>query len=470
MTVKPDSARAVFDRLIRTDLPAHTPVLFDTACVLGGSIAGLLAARVLADHARRVVIIERDAVNADGRSRSGVPQDRQGHGLLPGGRTQLERWLPGFTREAQDLGSVLARPDQQAIYLGDQQQMQSRETTILTGTRPFLESRIGSRVLALPNVTTLSGQAAGLDFRDDAVRAVRHIADGIERALDVDFAVDAMGRSSKISDWVERGGYQRPQLQRLRTDINYATALFERQDDAAELSTACALARPGGPSAPDGISVAAAVAVEANQWMVMMMAYEPDRPPTSIEALRSTCAKLPMIFGHAVSGRVTRDIETYRQADSRRRDFTGLTRFPARLVSVGDAMASFNPVHGQGISSAALHASCLSDYLVSVPQVTRAATEFFDLQSVVTDAAWMMSAGDDAARLDAIRGVDVPEDVAVQRRALQQLLEATLVDQTVADAFGNVTSMLAHPSSLAEPALLERAAAANQLRATRSPQ
>lgn len=461
MTFKAASTRAVFDRLSRTDLPAHTPVLFETACVLGGSIAGLLAARVLADHAHTVLIIERDAVNTDGRSRSGVPQDRQGHALLPGGRAQLERWLPGFTRETQDLGGVLARPDQQAIYLGDQQQMQSRGITVLTGTRPFLESRIRSHVLALPNVSTLSGKATGLGFGDDAVRAVRYVADGKERSIDVDFAVDAMGRSSKLSDWVERGGYQRPQLQRLRTDINYATALFERQDDAGELAVACALARLAGPSAPDGISLAGAVAVEANQWMVSMMAYEPDRPPTSIEALRSTCANLPPVFGHAVSGRLTRDIETYRQADSRRRDFTGLTRFPARLVSVGDAVASFNPVYGQGISSAALHASCLSDYLVSAPQVTRAATEFFDLQSVVTDAAWMMSAGDDAARLDAINHVDVPEDVALQRRALQQLLKATLVDQTVAEAFTDVTSMLAHPSSLTDPALLELAEAAN---------
>jgi heterodisulfide reductase subunit A-like polyferredoxin len=66
MTLTADSARAVFDRLTRTDPPVHTTVLFDTACVLGGSIAGLLAARVLADHARTVLVIERDDVNTQG--------------------------------------------------------------------------------------------------------------------------------------------------------------------------------------------------------------------------------------------------------------------------------------------------------------------------------------------------------------------------------------------------------------------
>jgi hypothetical protein len=128
MTLTADSDRAVFDRLNRTDLPAHTPALFDTACVLGGSIAGLLAARVLADHARTVLIIERDIVDMQAISRAGVPHDRQGHLLLPGGRAQIERWLPGFTREVQDRGGVLAGPSKHAVYLGGQRQ--SHETAL----------------------------------------------------------------------------------------------------------------------------------------------------------------------------------------------------------------------------------------------------------------------------------------------------------------------------------------------------
>jgi heterodisulfide reductase subunit A-like polyferredoxin len=75
MTFTADSARAVFDRPTRTDPPVHT-VVFDTACVLGGSIAGLLAARVLADHARTVLVIERDDVNTQGNPRAGVPHDQ----------------------------------------------------------------------------------------------------------------------------------------------------------------------------------------------------------------------------------------------------------------------------------------------------------------------------------------------------------------------------------------------------------
>ena len=401
-------------------------------------------------------------MNVEGRPRAGVPQDRQGHGLLPGGLRQIERWLPGVTRQAQDLGGVLVGPDQQAVYLDGHQQARSRDARILLGSRPFLESRIRSRVLALPNVSTLSAQATGLEFRGDAVSAVRYVADGVEGVTSVDFVVDAMGRASRLSEWVEQAGYDRPRLQRLPVGINYATALFERSDTPDDLDLVCALAQFSPPSSPDGVAVGAAHAAEGDQWLVMLMAYGDNQSSRSIEAFRSTCATMPPIFGEAVSGAVTREILTYHQADSRRREFVGLSRFPARLVSVGDAAASFNPVYGQGISSAALHASCLSDYLVGDPALDMPAAEFFALQEVVVDAAWTVSAGGDAARSDALEGADVPEAVRRQRWAMDQVVRATLVDGTVADAFSRVAFMLAHPFTLGDPALVERAVAANR--------
>lgn len=454
--------RVAFDRLVRTQVPTHTPKSFHTVCVLGGSVAGLLAARVLADHAETVLIIERDDADADaqGPPRTGVPQDRQGHVLLPGGRTQIERWLPGFTYQSQDAGAVLVEVGDQAVHLDGRPRLPNRELPILSATRPFIEAAIRSRVLALPNVSALCARVTGLEFGDDAVRAVRYATDHGEQIVAAEFVVDAMGRASKASEWVERAGFQRPPLQRLRSDINYATALFERSEDAAEhpLTT---LALFTGPDAPDGVALGAALAAENNQWMVMLTAYEPGRPPASPEEFRATCTKLPPVFAHAARGPLTRGVQTYRQADSRRRDFTALQRFPARLVSVGDAVASFNPIHGQGMAAAALHANCLSHYLTGDPQLNQAATEFFNLQAIVTEAAWTLSTGPDAARLDALQGNKVPQDVAQHRWKLNQVLHATLHDQTIADTYTAVSFMVAHPSILTEPALLERAIKAN---------
>ncbi|WP_343984080.1 hypothetical protein [Kribbella koreensis] len=192
------------------------------------------------------------------------------------------------------------------------------------------------------------------------------------------------------------------------------------------------------------------------------MSYEHHSAAESIDSFRAACADLPPIFAKASSGSATSEAQTYHQADSRRRDFTGLANFPARLIAVGDAVASFNPIYGQGLSSAALHASCLSEYLNSNPDLTTQATSYFTSLQVVVDAAWTISAGGDAARQDLLTGAEVPEPVHHQRWAMNQILQATLKDRSIAEAFVAVTRMQAHPNTLQDPALLERAVALNR--------
>src|ERR1700742_2050401 len=102
-----ESAAGTFKRLAELEPPVRPAAVLTTACVLGGSIAGLLAARVLADHAQRVIVVERDVVNVEGHSRPGVPQDQQVHTLLPGGLNWLERWLPRFIPQVERGGGVL---------------------------------------------------------------------------------------------------------------------------------------------------------------------------------------------------------------------------------------------------------------------------------------------------------------------------------------------------------------------------
>jgi 2-polyprenyl-6-methoxyphenol hydroxylase-like FAD-dependent oxidoreductase len=464
-----ESPVSLFEKLGRTGPPGDVPALFHTACVLGGSIAGLLAARVLSDRARRVVIIEPDDISAQAGPRPGVPQDRQVHTLLPVGQQWLERWAPGITKEAQDRGASFVGPDKALVAInGIRRAPDGEDHHLLAIGRPLLEALIRDRVTSIPNVSVLRAQATGLQYRDDAVNAVRYLSvtDGDSggrsmAVLEADFVVDAMGRSSRLSNWLKDDGYDAPRLERLHSPINYATALFERPVKFADLETAGVLGL-FTPDYPSGeVSVAAANAIEDQQWLVMLMGYGDHRPGRTIGEFRDACAKLPPIFTTVTAGAVTGDVVTYHQGESRRRHFADLGRFPAGLVSVGDAVASFNPIYGQGMSSATLHASCLARYLGGEPSLGTVAHEFFRLQQVVVDAAWAVSAGGDAARLDAEKGTKVAEDVQQQRWAMDQIVAATLVDGQVTRAFNDVTYMLRHPATLADPALVARAVAAN---------
>lgn len=442
----------IFDRLGTTTRPPRSGPLGARAVVLGGSIAGLLAARVSSDHFDAVVLVEPDSLVDDASPRHGVPQAHQVHTLLPAGRVQLDRWYDGFTDELLAGGAGWATPRNSRVYYDGRLKVAVPGTGMVMGTRPFLEAVLRRRALALPNLTVVRSRAVGLDIAGQGVAGV--ILESGDR-LTADFVVDATGRSSRLGHWLEQAGWPAPPLERMRVDINYTTALFHR--DEADPEVAFAFASWGIGRTPPGLAPSVIDAVEGSRWIVMMGGYGSDKPGRTPESLRAICDRLPQPFPRATRGELLEPIAGYTQADSRRRDFRAVTRFPARLAVVGDAAASFNPIYGQGMSSAALHASCLSEYLSSEPDLDRPARAFFDLQRVIVDAAWQTSAVPDLA----LPHVGAPR-TAVSRAAeayANMLIDATVTDVELARRFADVTFMRAHPSTLLRPAVVARTVA-----------
>jgi 2-polyprenyl-6-methoxyphenol hydroxylase-like FAD-dependent oxidoreductase len=278
---------------------------------------------------------------------------------------------------------------------------------------------------------------------------VRYTTGSGEAVEAADFVVDATGRSSRLSDWLEQGGWPRPELERLQVDVRYLSARFKRSDEWTGPQNGICRYSPFFPS--EGLAGAAVNGIENQQWTVMLAYFG---PPAGDFVDR--CRELPPVFREAVGGEQVGEVVPYRHPDSRWRHFEALDRFPARLVVVGDAVASFNPVYGQGMSSAALHASCLSEYLRSDLDTRH----FFALQKVIVEAAWQMSTAGDAARL----GLAKPPATEPERRrawALQQVRAAAGRDVEVGTAFRAVGYMTAHPASLFASELVLRAARIN---------
>lgn len=456
----PPSPIALFKRLSVAQAPAETPALFGTVHVLGAGIGGLFAARVLSDHAERVVIVDPEAKKADisGAPRRGVPQGTQVHTLMPGGLRQLERWFPGAARQAQGRGAVLPGPDRSASYVDGVRQIGTPNVDPLSCTRPLLEGLIRERTLLLPNVEMAAGRATGLVYDRRRVAAVRYASADGETVRATDFVVDATGRSSRIADWLGAGEWSRPRMERLPADVRYVTAHFERSSDwNGPLSGITRFSPRSGPAQFAG---AAVNAVEGGRWAVMLASYGDDPQVLNTDGFRARCEELQPVYREAARGRMTGPLVPFRHPDSRWRHFEETERFPARLAVIAEAVASFNPVYGQGMSSAMLHASCLSEYLRSGADLDAPARQFFELQQVVTAAAWQTSSTADAERL----GLAGPATTAAQRRmawAVRNVMAAAVHDPEVATAFRDVSFMLTHPATLLEPALVRRAAQAN---------
>ncbi|MEU6036103.1 MULTISPECIES: FAD-dependent oxidoreductase [Actinomadura] len=444
--------------------PTDTRIVLRRAVVLGGSIAGLLAARVLSDHATEVIVLERDDPDARG-PRPGVPQGTQVHVLLNGGRVQLDRWFSGFSDSLLADGAVLSKDDAIRMYVDGVLKVPVADG-IVSASRPFLESRVRTRTLALGNVRLLRARACGLTFGPDRVTGVRYTGDGdaADRIaeLPADLVVDAMGRSSRLGDWLEEAGWPRPPMRRVGIDLGYATASFRRDGAPLDVSTVQAIVQPGRERRP-GVSVL--TAVEDGRWSILLSGFADDRPTRDPEEFRARCQRLPPVFAWVADNcPMIGSVVTYRQADSRRRDFHAVRRLPAGLVAVGDAVASFNPVYGQGMSSATLHASCLSAYLRSSPSFSEPAHDYFALVRLVVDAAWQTSTTNDLA-LPHVTG-PYPRGFRLAHRISDLILRASVTDAEVNHRFIQVTHMRAHPNTLIRPGLLLRALRARRAAGT----
>ena len=449
------SANEIFRRIGTGEPPTGTKVLFRRAVVLGGSIAGLMAARVLSDHAEEVVVIERDDIDGEG-SRQGVPQDTQVHGLLPAGQIQLDRFFPGFFDESVAAGAVVPAPEAVRFFMnGAPRTAPGANSAVrsVVSSRPFLESLVRRRVRAIDNVRFVRGRAEGLVLDGARVRGVRYAE--AEQPLDADFVVDAMGRSSRLSDWLESAGFTRPPMRRMAIRINYATALFKRRltgHDDIDVVVSHDTAAEGRTARIGGIN-----AIENDHYMVLVSGYADDKPTRDVEDFTRRCREdFPDVFGQVAEGcEMVGPVITYHQADSRRRDFHRIYRFPAGLVAAGDAIASFNPIYGQGMTSAMLHASCLSAYLRDDPDLGRPAKAYFALAKVVVDAAWQVSTFADLA-LPHVDG-PYPQGYKMIDWVSDRIYRSSQRDPEVNRRLGRVTMMLAHPNSLMSAGVLWKA-------------
>jgi 2-polyprenyl-6-methoxyphenol hydroxylase-like FAD-dependent oxidoreductase len=280
--------------------------------------------------------------------------------------------------------------------------------------------------------------------------------DGEPVTVEADLVVDATGRSSRLGDWLEDHGWERPPMRRMPIKLNYATALFRYDESITDLCNVTSQA--GADVTPDGAArIGGVLRVEGDRWIMLVSGYGDDRPSRDPEDFVTRCRRdFPPVFGDiAERAEMIGEVLTYHQADSRRRDFHSLRRFPAGLIATGDAIASFNPVYGQGMTSAALHASCLSAYLRAEPSLREPAKAYFDQVRIVVDAAWQISTFADL-ELPHVDG-PYPPGYKLIRWLTGRMFAASLTDARTDERLSRIITMLAHPNSLARPATVARA-------------
>jgi len=432
-----------------------TSQIGDRAVVLGASMAGLLAARVLTATYAQVTVIDRDELPEAPTHRRGVPHGRHLHALAARGQQILEELFPGLTAElvahGAPAGNLLA--DARLYLSGHQLRQADSGLVLLCASRPLLESCVRARVRALPDVVFLDRcDVVGLATTPDGrratgVRVLRRADGSAEELLGADLVVDASGRGSRTPAWLEALGYPRPNKEQVRIGLGYATRTYRLSPDAADGDLAILDA-----ATPEHPRTGALQALEGDRWMLTLAGILGDHPPTDPDDFLDFARSLrfPDIYEAVRDAEPLDDPVGFRFPASVRHRYERLTGFPAGFLVVGDAVASFNPIYGQGMSVAAMEALTLRRHLErgSEPQAGR---WFRDLARVV-DVPWDMAAGGDLA----FPGVQGHRTLKVRLASayLARLHAVAAHDDRLATAFIRVAGLVATPQSLLRPGVV----------------
>ncbi|MCV2488223.1 hypothetical protein OF117_02505 [Geodermatophilus sp. YIM 151500] len=437
------------------------------AVVVGASMAGLLAARVLADHFEQVLVVERDRLADAPEHRRGVPQDWQPHLVLGRGRRVIERLLPGYGDELRAAGAVPMRLPADLLMLNPCGWVDRRAPgwEALSASRPLLEATVRRRLRAEPRVAVLDGHDVTALIASPDGRAVTGVTarpvDGPDGAieLDADLVVDASGRGSRAVAWLGDLGFAAPAREHIGSGTTYSSRLFRIPDDfAADWKAVMLTTRP--PSIRRSGSL---FAVEGGRWLVTLTGTGGERAPSDEDGWRAYARSLrdPVLAEAIEDAEPLSPVRVHRGTSNRRWHFERMRRRPERFVVLGDAACVFNPVYGQGITVAALAAETLDACLRrrGPAGLDALAGRFQRRLARVTASPWMQSTGEDL-RFPTTTGTRPNALLRAQYRYLDRLGLAVTQDPSVADVCIRVYGMLERPSALFGPRLLLAAARA----------
>jgi 2-polyprenyl-6-methoxyphenol hydroxylase-like FAD-dependent oxidoreductase len=361
------------------------------AIVIGASLAGLCAARVLSDFYDGVTVYERDELPETPAHRSAVPQDRHVHLLMARGAQEFESHFPGLLADmvADGVPILENRPDcihfgAAGHVLGTHHRLQN-EFTAYVPSRKHLEWQIRSRVKAIDNVDVVR-----MGVREPCFDASRQRVTGVlldsGDAVDADLVVDAAGRGTRLPAWLAQWGFERPREDVVFVGIGYATHQLRIPDGLiAEKVVVAGASR----EQPLGLGM---LYYEDGTWGLTTFGVGKVEPPHDFAGMCALADEIvpPHIAAAIRQGEPIGEVALHKYPASRWRRYDKLSRFPAGIIPFGDAVVSFNPTFGQGMTMTSLQ----TGHLRRVLQTPDAELEraFTRAAAKTTFPVWTMNA------------------------------------------------------------------------------
>lgn len=426
--------------------------------MIGGGIAGLLAARVLINHFEQVTLIERDHYPADPSFRGGVPQARQVHTMLLRGQRALETVFPGLRTKLLKRGAIERDYGNESLYYYGARCPQLPSLPQLQGwncSRLLLEWCIHQELAVYPQLHILEGYEVihllheehnirGVQFR---ARNHRNPKENAVQEVRGDLVIDASGVTSPTSRWLEELGYQAPRETVVNSFLGYATRFYEIPTPLPHPWKNIAI-----QATQQHYRGGVLMAIEAQQWMVVLAGGGKDYPPTDEAAFLEFARSLPeqALYEAIKNARPLSPIYGYRRTENRRRHFEAMSLQPEGFAVLGDAICTLNPLYGQGMTLAVLEALML-DRCLSVSKSEKGFARSLQRKLArLIDFPWKLATAADGrhAHMNVTKGWS--------QHYTEHLMALLPHDPVVLRTFLEVIHMLKSPIALLHPLIVAK--------------
>jgi 2-polyprenyl-6-methoxyphenol hydroxylase-like FAD-dependent oxidoreductase len=431
------------------------------AVVIGGSISGMCAARVLARSFAKVTVVERDELQDFPEIRKGAPQGHHVHAMLAEGARLLEAFFPGIDAELAEAGAPQLHIGRDVGYLGGQDWARPFEPAIpiRAASRPLIEQRVRRRVMAMERVTVQSGRgvqallASSAGHRVNGVILTGPNGSGEER-LPADLVVDASGRGTRAPQWLEAMGHSAPKETVVDAFVGYSTRLYEDVTPLPEGWKAVFLLWT-----PEVTRGGVVFPMEGGRWFVTIAGVAKDYPPSDEEGFLAFAKSLrgPHVADAIAHARPLTEIHATRSTANRWLHFERLADQPPGFVVLGDAACAFNPIYGQGMTVAVSGAALLGQLLERDLPAEKLPRVFQRALAARLRPVWTMSTSADFL-LPSTQG-ERPLSTRAGHAYFNAVLKLGSKDADVTRAISRVLQMLDPPGSLMRPGIALRALA-----------
>ena len=445
------------------------------AVVIGGSMGGLLAARVLSEHFGQVTVLDRDTFPDLPEHRSGVPQSRHAHGILVRGQQIIAELFPGIMPELRAAGAtaqgslaIVSPAGKLPLYEMDFDGAWVSRTLLEHHVRERLKTVHNVRIISQVEVTDLVAtsdkrRVTGVNarYRDGQKEPEQHLAD---------LVVDLSGRTSKAPEWLEALGYDAPPEESINSGLGYASRFYQKPENfPAEWAGLLVNGQP-----PHNPRAGLILPIEHDQWHVTVAGFAGHHPPTDEAGFLAWAEALPdpSLYEAIRVAEPLTPIRGYRTPTNRLRRFEKLARRPAGFAVMGDAVCAFNPIYGQGISTRALEALALRQVLRSTADVTseRFAQQVQRAVAKVVAAPWMIATGEDLRWPGVtLNGTKAGFGTRFIHRYSDVFLKQALHDKVLSTTYQRMINMLEPPAALMKPSSVLQVLAGTLRRKAASP-